>query len=462
MVPVEIARRLYLWLDDVTRRRVRLLILAGVVLSVWMALSGTAGSVYVSTKYVADELSRPEDIHNLYYAAQNATWSDAPKWFVGPWNYPGIRYYRPLTSLFFLVEQRAYDKDFTAYNRITWLFHGLNAGLLFLFVVSLFSHHPRARILLGLLSARYFATPASSVFFGVHFVIHWWPAQNDATCLAAGLAFLIMLDRYLKTGRRPWLWGALWAFAVSICFKEMGYVAAPMALGLVWYRKRRLDRSMAAVITVALAFWALRWAVVPKPYGQSYLQWWIFRKLLQYWGGAPYLFMVAGIWWHTVAGVLITLIVCFGVRRKLPAAYVAGAIVVVALLCAEYVPEVGSWATLFEPTDMGRLISVLTFPLAMTVFWRYRQSEPGLWACASWLITYLPSIHLINLHYYYWPGAFLAVTDAAFCACLWRWAVDMKKEANWSLNWRPAQRPRERAEADERAEAEANTVGAAP
>jgi hypothetical protein len=452
---VDHVRTLIERLEDLTRRRVRLFILAGVVVSVWMALSGTAQSVYVQQQYIDNELSRPEDIHNLYHAARNATWADAPKWFVGPWNYPGIRYYRPLTSIFFLLEQRAYDKDFSAYNRITWLFHGLNAGLLYLFVISLFSHHPRARILLGLLAVRYFATPASSLFFGVHFVIHWWPAQNDATCLAASLCFLILLDRYLETDRRPWLWGALAAFVVSICFKEMGYIAAPMALGLIWYRKRKPSRSMAAVAGTALACWTLRWAVVPKPYGQSYFQLWILRKLLQYWGGLPFLLVASGVWWHVIAACLITLIVHFGLQKKLPVAYMAGAALATALLCAQYVQPEGIWATLFETADVERLVSVLTFPLAIAVLWRYRRSEPGIWVCACWLITYLPSIHLINYHYYYWPAAFLAVTDAAFAVCLWRWAVEMKQEANWTLKWKPADYP-------DLAESEPETVGAAP
>src|ERR1051325_9191554 len=87
----------------------------------WLALATNPEAILADEKWVNEQLSQKGDIRNLYFAAANAGWSDAPKWFAGPWNSPGIGYYRPLTSVLFLIEQHAFGRDFTRWNTVSWL-----------------------------------------------------------------------------------------------------------------------------------------------------------------------------------------------------------------------------------------------------------------------------------------------------------------------------------------------------
>src|SRR5262249_34581408 len=157
----------------------------------------------------------------------------------GPWNYPGVGYYRPLTSLMFFLEQRAFDQNFTAYNRITWVLHGLNAGLLFLIAVSLLPSMPRIRVLCGVIAAYFFGTSANSMSFASTGAIRWWPAQNDPLCTFFILLCFLFLTRYMSTRRRGWLMGSSTAFVAAIWSKELGHVFMPAAVSMLiwnWWR----------------------------------------------------------------------------------------------------------------------------------------------------------------------------------------------------------------------------------
>jgi hypothetical protein len=416
------------------KHRPRLLVWMGLALTLWTALSSTASFVPVTTQWIERKLATPdEDIHNLYLAASHAEWRDVPGWFVGPWIYPRIGYYRPLTSVLYFLEYRAFGKDFTAYNRVTWLLHALNTGLLFLLVVSLFRERRLARVVYGLIAVLFFTTGYNSVMQSISFSLGWWPAQNDVLSLTFGLLALLLLDQYLVRGARGRLVGALVAFACAIGSKEMGYATLPITLALIWHRNRRLTWEMGAFAALGLFFWFLRKLVVPNPWGQRFFTDWVGRKALFYWGGPPYMLVASRVWWPLIAAAAILLIGAVGLKRRWPVITIIVAGAASAMLCAQYLEENGTWALVLEGLGSYLIARVLTYVMALILFWKYRLEEPGLFGLSAFVVVFIPILQFVGHHYLYWPGAFLALANACFCACLVRWAFEVWRAVNWTV-----------------------------
>jgi hypothetical protein len=424
------ADRLILFL----RQRPRLLVWVGLVLTLWTALAWTAPFVPVSRQWVEQKLATPdEDIHNLYLAASRARWRDVPGWFTGTWIYSQVGYYRPLTSLLYFFEYRTFGKNFTAYNRISWLLHAANAALLFLLTVSLFRERPFARVFYGLIAVQFFSTNQSSVFNSVSFSLGWWPAQNDVMSLTFGLLSLLLLDRYLVGGKKGWLVGALVAFACAIGSKEMGYAALPMAVALIAHRRRRLAWEMGAFVLLGGFFWFLRKLVVAHPWGQNFFTNWVARKAAFYWGGSPYMLAASHVWWPVVAAVSMMVIGTVGLRRRWPVIVIVAAAVTVMMLCAQFLEPDGTWALVLEGLGSYNVFRVVIYLLAPILFLHYWKEEPGLFALTALFLVFIPILQYVGHHYLYWPGAFLALADACFCACLVRWAMELRRTANWTV-----------------------------
>jgi hypothetical protein len=415
-----------------TARQPRLLVGCGLALAVWIALASTADHVQAGPQFASVELAKKEDVHNLYYAAAGATWSDIPKWWAGSWIYTDVGYYRPVTSMLFFFEQRLFDRNFDAYNRVTWLLHGLNASLIFLLSVSLFRQRPRARALIGLITVCCFTTRSSNLYFGIARAINWWPAQNDVLSLTFGLLSLLLLDLYLCRPGRFLLAGSLLAFAASIGSKEMGFIILPIALLLIWHRRRRPARVMAAFIVVAAALWEFRRFVVPHAWGPDMYRLVILRKALLHWGGAVGLQAISGVWWSLAAGAAIAVIVVVGLRRRWRFGWIAAVCLLAAGFCAQFIPEDGTWGLLLEAQSELQLWSVLVYILAAALYWRFRREEPGLFAGGALFLSFVPILQYGGQHYFYWPGAFLGLADAVFCACLWRRARELWAERTFA------------------------------
>jgi hypothetical protein len=397
--------------------------LAGLLLSLWYA----APFVRFSPETAQIELSRPADIHHLYRAAQNARWSDIPGWWVGPWNYPGFEFYRPLTSTLFLLQQRAFGLNFTAYNAITWLAHGLNAVLLYALCQSLFQHRKRAAYLFAVIAVYFFATPASLFFFSVERSVAWWPAQNDVFGLTAGLLCLALLDRHLRQRSRWRAIGALLSFAVSLCFKEMGYILAPLTVALIWHRRRRVTRLTWAFIGVGAGFWVFRSLVLANP---AELPMWresVLQKLLLSWGGPIYLETRTGNHWVVAAAAMVLAVCASGLWRRWRGGWIAGGSVAVVAACAQWLDSSESgWVQLLEPQTLARVYGMLFYLLGIVVLARYRRQEPGLLIGIWYLLVFLPILPYSNLHYHYWSGAFYGLVVAVFCACLGHLAQEVR------------------------------------
>src|SRR5689334_3997767 len=89
-------------------QRSREIYLCGLVIAVAWGLASTSLVIADAKDMAAKEMTIHGDWQNLYEAAERATWADAPRWWVGPWNYPKVGYYRPLTSMLYLAEQRSF------------------------------------------------------------------------------------------------------------------------------------------------------------------------------------------------------------------------------------------------------------------------------------------------------------------------------------------------------------------
>lgn len=420
----------------------RALVWIGLIVAALAPLSQTSGMVSWSPEGARLELTRKEDIHNLYYAAASASWRDAPHWWVGSWIYPDVGYYRPLTSMLFLFEYRTFGANFTAYNRITQLLHHINVGLIYLLTVSLFRKHRRGRAPIGLVAAYYFASTDNSMFFAIPRVLGWWPAQNDVLSLTFGLLSLVSLDQYLHRNRVGWLVGAMAAFFLSIASKEMGFIVAPIALALIAQRRaqgigpwRAATIATIGITAITAFMWFFRRMVIPNHWGPVMFRRQILERMLLAWFGPPALMAYAGIVWPAVATVLIAIVVAIGLKRRWPVVGIAALAAFTACLTIQVTMPDGTFAILLFEGDEARLWSGLIYLLAATLSVRYVRKEPALFTgCALWLV-YLPILQYGGgKHYYYWPGAFNAVADAAFVACLWRWAGELRAGANWE--WR--------------------------
>ena len=380
------------------------------------------------------ELSRPEDIHNIYYAARAASWRDIPRWWTGSWIYPHVPYYRPVTSMLFLAECHAFGTNFTAWDRVSVGLHVMNALLVYLLTSSLFRHHGLGRCLFGLLAVVFFATPANTMFFAVGRSLTWWPAQNDVLSLTFALLCLTLLDAGL-VGRRPTLIGfSVLALIASVGSKEMGYITIPMALGLLLYRRVYMVSAGVTFLATGAMLWVIRRVCVPNAWGPVMARMVILRKWIHEWSGPLGSLMFAGIWWPIAAAGCILLLTAVARSLKWPAWAIVLADTVAACVCAQFVGPDGTWALVFVPDGFAMLLAVIMYLVAPWLFWRHRRNEPGIVAAALMLLSFLPILQYGGRHYFYWPGAFLAIADAAFAACLWREVRPLLQRAvEWAL-----------------------------
>ena len=106
--------------------------------------------------------------------------------------------------------------------------------------------------------------------------------------------------------------------------------------------------------------------------------------------------------------------------------WVVGALSLVAVgLCGQFLEPNGSWAMVFVGTGTAEVTADFTFMLACVLFWKYRAVEPGIAVAVAFCVSFIPVLNYAGLHYFYWPGAFLALADAVFVACLARFSGEL-------------------------------------
>jgi hypothetical protein len=411
--------RLLSQIDKWSKERSRYLLIICTLVSLGVGIYYQTDNVTYTPAAVREELAKKEDVYNLYNASAAAEWGDIPGWFVGPWNYPGVSYYRPITSVLFFVEYRAFGDNFTAYNRISCFLHGLNTALLFLFVCSLYRNWPRLRLCIGAVGIYYFATDGTAYFFAAPRCISWWPAQNDILSLTFGLASLVCFDQYLLKGNR-WVLGAtILSLVASISTKEMGFMLAPIMILLALYRKRVISFGVGIALAVTGGMWGYRRLVLTHPWEPDLFRSLIPRKAFLAWFGPVYWPVATGTYWHCVAAVAVLLIFGVAALRRAHIAIPTALSVLIVPIIAQIVGPDPSFAKIIVGQEVKELTAIIVFLFALYLFVRYIRSQPGMLAALSFALVNIPILQYYGgKHYHYWPSAFLALADAAFAGCL--------------------------------------------
>jgi len=83
--------------------------------------------------------------------------------------------------------------------------------------------------------------------------------------------------------------------------------------------------------------------------------------------------------------------------------------------------------------EAERIIDPLIFVAAIRLFARYWKKEPGALAGVIFLLSFMPILGYAGTYYYYWPGAFLGLANAAFVGCLVRWTAETAPLVNCEL-----------------------------
>lgn len=422
-------------------RHPRRLFRSGLAIALAWTLYDAYRYIPLTSEFVQSEMSIRQDWRNLYEESVAASWRDIPKWFVGPWNYPGVGYYRPLTSILFLAEAHGFGQDFEMYNRVTWLMNAANAGLLFTLAFHLFGFSPAARLVAGLAAVYYFAPIGTSMEVGLMGTLRWWPAQNDALYSFFLLAELVLLERWTVRPNRALFSGALLAFVAAIGSKEAGHLGLPLALGMLAVRSKLTLTSVVSFVAPGLFLFFFRRLVVPNPWEPSLFSYRAFGKALDYWAHPVVWLAWNGIWWALAAGAFITGATVLAAWRRWRAWPVAAVCFAVTLACAQWVaaPGEGTFALAFDASQLTNLVGVLAYFGALVLFWRFRQEEPTLFAAWSVIVAFIPVVGYAGRHYFYFPSACAALANAAFVACVLRLSRGLLlREMTPLLSGRPA------------------------
>jgi hypothetical protein len=362
--------------------------------------------------------------------ARQATWREALSWWYSTWIQADSFYYRPLSSSVLWLEYLLFGWNFQAFTVVSWLLHGLNAALLAALAGRLLRDRGWtavwALVAVGLFNAR-LGPPGpywkrAPVAAGI---VIWWPAQTDQLSLAASLASLLLLDRYLLAGRRRDGWAALAAYGAALLCKEMSLCVPLLAALLIVYRRAAKAGALLLVyLAVAVLFVFVRQAAVPYAWGPdlrkllqpSYLAlkaaWYAEANLLGY-----ILPSAAGEGWLLVAAAAALAAVYALWRLRASVVWMILAAVLLAALVAHLLG--GNFALLTMPRELYGLLLALLFLLGLLVL--VRLGDGRTWTLVGMVVAvHLPILHLTGPHYWYWPAAFWALLHARLLSLAWQ------------------------------------------
>lgn len=410
---------------------------AGVWLAVVLGLAATGHAVF--SPRVRAVYAHVADSEVITQWGQKATWADVPRWFTGAWIQEDSPYYRPLSSLLFWAEVRAFGKDFTGHAVVSWVIHGAICGLLYLLALRWVPGPPGQRVVWALVTVVLFNVRrgpqgpgwlAAPVSYGV---VAWWPGQTDQTCLLVALLSLLSLDRWLVEGTRAHLWRGLGWWVVALGFKEMA-VCVPLVVGcqilmrrgwgtLALWRRDEEGKATAApglawrVVTPWLAvvagFLLVRPLLVPGAWGPKARSLDYFaRKIGWYLAEAPIAITEArGVWVVVLAVFVAGSLYAYARLGRRPSAvwlvlWLAVGLGVLAQLLA------GNFAVVTIPRELGAIGVVALLLLGLVVLGHVR--EGATWALLGMVAAvHLPILQVKGPHYMYWPSAFWALFNAA-------------------------------------------------
>ncbi|MCX7598773.1 MAG: hypothetical protein N2512_07870 [Armatimonadetes bacterium] len=424
-----------------TRPELRRWETAGALIAIAIGLAATAHGVF-SPRILAFYAHSPDSVDITRWAEQ-ASARDVLSWWAGPWIQRTSPYYRPLSSLIFWLEYKAFGWNFQGHVIISWLLHGMVCLLLYRAGLAWLRGNEPVRTGLALGAVALFNARIGPVGPGwvlapiTYGVVAWWPAQTDQFCLLFSLGALLCFDSWLTSGRRKRLLQAVVLWSVALLFKEMA-VCLPLAAGfVVLYRKgvcaarlrfggdaeepiltKHLSMGLfwqvvLGGLVIVAAYLAIRDVLVPGAWGPK---------------ARPITYFLEKIVWFSAerpAGLLVTrwpwllavsgfLAACIYLYARLPRRPSVMWVILVALLVSAGLAQLlgGNFALITVPREIAAIATVTIFFLGLAVL-AHARSGPT-WPLLGMVIAiHLPILHVLGPHYMYWPAAFWALFNAS-------------------------------------------------
>jgi hypothetical protein len=430
----------------------------GVWLALGLGLAATGHAVF--SPAVRAAYADVADSVDITQWGQKATWATVPGWWAGAWIQHSSPYYRPLSSMLFWAEVRAFGRDFLGHAVMSWALHGAICVLLYLLALRWFPGPPGRRAAFALLAVVLFNLrrgpqgpgwiPAP-VAYGV---VAWWPGQTDQACLLFALLCLLDLDTWLVEGGRRRLWRGLAWWVVALLFKEMA-VCVPLVAGCqillrrgrpalaLWgqgaegegARQARVAPGLAwRVVTPWLAvvagFLAARPYLVPGAWGpQARDATYFATKVAWFLAEAPW--AVTRARWPWVVVVAAFVVACLYLYARLARRPSPVWLVVVMILGSGLLAQLakGNFAIITIPLELEAVGIDALFILGLVVLAHVR-SGPAWLLLAMVAAVHLPILEVKGPHYMYWPSAFWGLFNASLVQYVWQAHVEGR------LQWR--------------------------
>jgi len=421
---------------------------AGAAICAMIGLATTAHPVF-SPRVLAHYADSPDSV-NIAESAEAATPRDLLRWWTGSWIQRGSTYYRPLSSILFWLEHRAFGRNFQGYVVVSWLVHGWVCASLFLLGFSVFPGSVVQRSTTAILAVALFSVrlgpqgPTWAPAPVSYAVVAWWPAQTDQVSLAFSVWALLLFDGWLKGSRHRGLLQGTALWIVALLFKEMA-VSLPVVAGcLIMYRRglrsmrlwaaedaaqgrRRLSpgvfwQVVLPGLLVGAGFLVLRSILVPGAWGpQAESLHYFLRKVLFYAGERPATLVASrGLPLVVIPAFLAA---CIYVYARLPRRPSAVWLALTVVICTGALAQVltGSFALITIPDELAAIGTVTLLILGVVVLAHVRTG-PAWMLLGSVVAIHLPILHVWGPHYFYWPAAFWALLNASLLLYVWqRW-----------------------------------------
>jgi len=429
--------------------------LGGLLLCIVLGLAATAYGVFSPS--LRKLYARNIDSVEIATCAEGATSADIAGWWTGVWIQPTSPYYRPLSSMLFWLEYKAFGMNFQGHVLVSWVLHAVLCALLYRLAFRLLPGPPRERVCFAVVAVVLFNLrrgPTGPDWIAApvaHGVVAWWPGQTDQFCLLCCLPALSLLDRWwLEGGRRDLAWGGVLT-AVALLFKEMAvtmpllagclglYRGGPATMRLWEVREGRRHLSVGPMWKlvvpgmVAMGLFLLaRHSMAPEAWGPEMRSVGrIVSKVVWYAAELPSAIVMARGFW--VVGVSLFLAAGLYVYARLPRRPSAVWLVLGLLVGAGVVAQLleGNFAILTVPREMAAIGTMTLFILGVAALLHVRRglTWPLLALVAA---VHLPILHVQGPHYLYWPAAFWGLFNASLLQFVW----DAKTAGR--LQWRPA------------------------
>lgn len=362
-----------------------------------------------------------------------ADWSDVGGWWTGAWIQHEM-YYRPLSSMLFFAQGKLFGHDFQRYCMVSWVANGVNVVLLMLLGASLARGSRRVKLGIGLFTATalllakhpelyqgpgYPTAPVQRITAGV---MPWWPVQTDLFSLMLGLASLLLLDRYLLSGRRGMLLGAAASFTAALLFKEMALCIPLMVPLLVLYRRRKRVLPVTALyVGLGLTFYLVRTLAAP---GASSLEWQglhSFARLAFYAMHRLQVLVMSGDWFPLLGSLGLVVLVVVMTWRRIEWVWTGVAAMLWLLGSAEVFG--GSFALVTIVDVMARFGTMLLFWSGLALLLLVRDRGVSVALVVAVVAACIPVLNRMGPHYWYWPLAFWALLNASLLNRLYEVAL---------------------------------------